>query len=106
MTESALSADEVVAELQARPHRFPGLVGIFLGISLCLHLAAIVYLAFGNTLPAATCFLCGQFLAGISIIRLVDGAFVFQDIRLFFLIFFFLYGGTLPLLVVFKRAGG
>lgn len=106
MTDSALSESEVVDALQARPHHFPTVVGVFLGTSLCLHLAAVVYFAFGNTLAAATCFLCGQFLAGISIIRLVDGAFVFQDIRLFFLIFLFLYGGMLPLIVEFGLAGG
>jgi hypothetical protein len=106
MTDSVLSESEIVAAFEAKPHRFPSVAGIFLGASLCLHLAALVYLVFGNTLPAATCFICGQFLAGISIIRLVDGAFVFQDIRLFFLIFFFLYGATLPLLVALKLAGG
>jgi hypothetical protein len=81
------------------------MVGIFLGLSLCLHLAAIVYWAFGDTLPAATCFLTGQFFLGLSILRLIDGAWVFQDIRLFFLVFFFLYGATLPLVVVFGWQG-
>jgi O-antigen polysaccharide polymerase Wzy len=81
------------------------MVGIFLGLSLCLHLAAIVYAAFGDMLPGATCFLTGQFFLGLSILRLVDGAWVFQDIRLFFLVFFFLYGGSLPLMVMFGWAG-
>jgi hypothetical protein len=97
---------EVVAALQARAHRFPTMIGIFLGGALCLHLAAIVFLVWGDTLPAATCFLVGQFLVGLSLLRLVDGAFVFQDIRLFFLIFFFLYGATLPLIVVSGLGGG
>ena len=100
MTDSALPALESHTIGQPRALRFPGLVGIFLGFSLCLHLAAIVYIAFGDTLPAAVCVLCGQFLLGLSILRLVDGAFVFQDIRLFFLIFFFLYGATLPVIIV------
>jgi hypothetical protein len=102
MTDSALgpSLSPSISSPDARPLRFPGMVGIFLGFSLCLHLAAIVYFAFGDTLQAATCFLTGQFFLGLSILRLVDGAWVFQDIRLFFLIFFFLYGGTLPLAVV------
>src|SRR6476620_6659415 len=86
--------------------RFPGMVGIFLGISLCLHLAALVYFFFGDSIEAATCFLTGQFFLGLSILRLIDGAWVFQDIRLFFLGFFFLYGGTLPIVVVFGWAGG
>src|SRR6187455_3454651 len=94
MTDSALPA------LEARPLRFPGMVGILLGLSLCLHLAAAVYLGFSDTMPAAAAFLCGQFLLGISIVRLLDGAWVMQDIRLFFLVFFFLYGGSLPLIVL------
>lgn len=99
MTDSALSQPD------ERPLRFLGTVGIFLGFSLCLHLAAIVYAAFGDMLPAATCFLFGQFFLGLSILRLVDGAWVFQDIRLFFLVFVFLYGGTLPVVVVFGWTG-
>src|SRR5438270_3346839 len=106
MTDSALPALESHVIAQPRPLRFPGLVGIFLGFSLCLHLAAVVYYAFSNPFQAAVCVLCGQFLLGISILRLVDGAFVFQDIRLFFLIFFFFYGATLPLVVVFGLQGG
>src|SRR6266498_5457254 len=102
MTDSALPASVA----QPRALRFPGLVGIFLGISLCLHLAAIVYIAFSDSLEAATCLLIGQFLLGLSILRLVDGAFRFQDIRLFFLIFFFLYGGTLPIIATLHITGG
>lgn len=105
MTDSLLD-DDLVAIESTKPHRFPTLIGVFLGTALCLHLAALVYVAFGDRLPAATCFLCGQFLIGISILRLVDGAFVFQDIRLFFLIFFFLYGASLPLVVISGLGGG
>lgn len=99
MTDSALSQPD------ERPLRFLATVGIFLGFSLCLHLAAIVYAAFGDMLPAATCFLCGQFFLGLSILRLVDGAWVFQDIRFLFLVFFFLYGGTLPVVVMLGLGG-
>jgi hypothetical protein len=106
MTDSALPALEARTTAQPRALRFPGLVGIFLGFSLCLHLTAIVYFAFGDPLHASVSVLCGQFLLGLSILRLVDGAFVFQDIRLFFLIFFFLYGATLPLAVAFGIQGG
>ncbi len=105
MTDSALPALDSNVIAQPRALRFPGLVGIFLGFSLCLHLAAVVYYAFSDPLPAAVCVLCGQFLLGLSILRLVDGAFVFQDIRLFFLIFFFFYGATLPLVVAFGLQG-
>src|SRR6266480_1671073 len=86
MTDSALPALDSNVIAQPRALRFPGLVGIFLGFSLCLHLAAVVYYAFSDPLPAAVCVLCGQFLLGLSILRLVDGAFVFQDISLFFLL--------------------
>lgn len=103
---ASIPEEQLVALESAKPHRFPTLIGLFLGTALCLHLAALVYLAFGDRLPAATCFLCGQFLIGLSILRLVDGAFVFQDIRLFFLIFFFFYGATLPLIVEFGLQGG
>jgi oligosaccharide repeat unit polymerase len=99
MTDSVLGVGEV------RRRRFPGIVGIFLGFSLCLHMAAVVYAGFGDMLPAATSFLVGEFLLGLSILRLTDGAWVFQDIRFFFLVFFFLYGATLPLVVVFGLAG-
>src|SRR4026208_20005 len=94
MTDSALPA------LNGRALRFPGAVGMLLGLSLCMHLGALVYLGFGDGMPAATAFLIGQFLFGISIIRLLDGSWVMQDIRLFFLVFFFLYGGSLPLIVL------
>jgi len=104
MMDSAI--EQHVSPTESRPLRFPGMVGIFLGFSLCLHLAALVYFVFGDTIEAATCFLTGQFFLGLSLLRLIDGAWVFQDIRLFFLIFFFLYGGTLPIVVFFGWAGG
>jgi hypothetical protein len=97
MTDSTVSAFDVDSFSPPRTLRFPGVVGLSLGLSLCLHLAAIVYFAFGANLAAANCVLCGQFLIGMALLRLVDGAFVFQDIRLVFLIFLFLYGGVLPL---------
>ena len=65
MTDSALPA------LGARPLRFPGMVGILVGLSLCLHLAAVVYLGFGDSMPAATAFLCGALIMLLSIVRLV-----------------------------------
>src|SRR5205085_6084945 len=42
-------------------------------------------------------FLVGQFLLSLGLIRLYDGRWVLQDIRLFFVLFLFLYGATLPL---------
>jgi hypothetical protein len=105
MTDSTLSAVESapVEQIELRP--FSTIVGVFLGASLSLHLAALVYWVSSDTMSAATSFLIGEFLLGLSILRLVDGAFVFQDIRMFFLIFLFLYGGTLPVLVEIGLSG-
>ncbi len=76
---------------------FPTSCGILLGAAGCLSLIALVEVAFGTTLAAATWFLVGQFLASLALIRLYDGRWVLQDIRLFFVLFLFLYGATLPL---------
>lgn len=77
--------------------RFPASSGILLGVAACLHLLAVVEITFGSSLPAATWFLVGQFLVSLGLIRLYDGRWVLQDIRLFFVLFLFLYGATLPL---------
>ncbi len=84
---------------------FPTSVGILLGASLCLHLAAFIELVLGRAVDAATAFLVGQFVISLALLRIYDGKWVFQDIRLFFVIFFFLYGGTLPLVVVLGFGG-
>lgn len=85
--------------------RFPAAVGILLGGSLCLHLAAVVFLPFGERLESATCFVVGQFLAAIGLLRLLNGRWVFQDVRMFFALFLVLYGATLPVAVVFGVGG-
>ena len=85
--------------------RFPTAVGILLGIALCLHLATIVETLVGTPLAAATWFLCGQFIISLALLRLYDGKWMFQDIRLFMVIFLFLYGATLPLVVVSGLGG-
>ena len=54
MTDSALSALPADSSLQVDVRRFPSLPGIFLGLSLTLHLAAIVYFAFDSSMQAAT----------------------------------------------------
>lgn len=84
---------------------FPGSAGLLLGASLCLHLASLVYIPFDHQLEAATCFVVGQFLASIALLRLFNGKWVFQDVRVFFALFLFLYGATLPLSVVFGVGG-
>lgn len=92
----------MIAPSEAPAARFPTSVGILLGTSACLQLLAIVDLGFGSSLPAATWFLTGQFLLSLGLIRLYDGRWVLQDIRLFFVLFLFLYGATLPLVVTLK----
>ena len=85
--------------------RFPTSVGILLGASLSLHFAALIEFGLGARVDAAALFLVGQFAISLALIRLYDGKWVFQDIRLFFVIFFFLYGATLPLVVLFGLTG-
>lgn len=85
--------------------RFPTAVGILLGIALCFHLGALVEVAFGKLFAAATWFLCGQFAVSLGLLRLYDGKWMFQDIRLFLVMFLFLYGATLPLVVASGLGG-
>jgi oligosaccharide repeat unit polymerase len=89
----------VAASHEAPAIRFSTSSGILLGTSLCLHLYALIEFAFGSHLPAATWFLVGQFVLSLGLIRLYDGRWALQDIRLFFILFVFLYGATLPLVV-------
>jgi oligosaccharide repeat unit polymerase len=85
--------------------RFPTSVGVLLGASLCLHLAALIEITLGTALTAATAFLIGQFCIALALLRLYDGKWVIQDIRLFFVVFLFLYGATLPIVVVSGLGG-
>ncbi|HEX2723518.1 MAG TPA: hypothetical protein VHM24_11400, partial [Gemmatimonadaceae bacterium] len=94
-----------MADQSAVPIRFPTSAGLILAASLSLHLAALVEVAFAYPIEAATAFLCGEFLLSLALLRLYDGKWVFQDIRFFFVIFFFLYGGTLPLVVLAGLSG-
>ncbi|MEO8576094.1 MAG: hypothetical protein ABI556_05315 [Gemmatimonadales bacterium] len=85
--------------------RFPTSVGILLGLGIALHVAALVELLLGVKVDAASLFLVGQFVVSLSLLRLYDGKWVFQDIRLFFVIFLFLYGATLPVAVLLGFLG-
>jgi oligosaccharide repeat unit polymerase len=85
--------------------RFPTAVGITLGVALCLHLATLIELVVGTPLAAAAWLVCGQFCVSLALLRLYDGKLVVQDIRLFFALFLFLYGATLPLVVVSGLGG-
>ena len=95
--------DSVAPPVETR--HFPTVVGILLGAAICLHFIAAVDLAFGTMIGAATWFLVGQFAVSLGLIRLYDGSWKFQDIRLFIVIFLFLYGATLPLVVVSGLGG-
>lgn len=79
--------------------RFPESVGMLLGLSLCLHLAAVIQAPLGKPAAAATCFLMGQCALSLGLLRLLNGKWVFQDIRMIFALFFFLYGATFPMIV-------
>jgi hypothetical protein len=91
-------AQEPVAD-RARPV-FPTSAGMFLGLSLSCHLAAGVQAIFGNPATGATLFLVGQFALAMALLRLINGRWVFQDIRFFFSLILFLYGASLPLVVI------
>jgi oligosaccharide repeat unit polymerase len=82
--------------------RFPTSVGILLGVSLCAHLAAVVYALSGEGLVAAVYFVGGQFALSIGLLRLYNGVWVFQDVRVPFVLFMFLYGFTLPAISIVK----
>lgn len=84
----------------ARRQPFSSSAGVLLGASATLHVVSIVEAVFGTGLASGTAFLTGQFFASLALLRIYDGKWVFQDIRLFFVIFLFLYGGTLPLVVL------
>lgn len=85
--------------------RFPLLPGFLLAASASLHLASAIEGLLGTAVSSGAYFVVGQFLLSLALIRLYDGKWVLQDIRLFFVIFFFLYGGTLPLVVLFGLGG-
>jgi oligosaccharide repeat unit polymerase len=96
MSASAAAASSEILEPRTALLRFPTSVGILLGISLCAHLAAVVHTLFGDGLVAGGYFLGGQFALSLGLLRLYDGSWVFQDIRVPFVIFMFLYGFSLP----------
>ena len=79
---------------------FPTSAGILLGLALCAHLAAIVQATLGEPTTGATLFFLGQVAISLALLRLIDGDWVFQDIRVLFVVFMFLYGGTLPILTL------
>lgn len=86
-------------DVEIAPARMPASVGIPLGVSLCAHLAAIVYATSDDLLLGATLFLMGQIVLAFALLRIINGKWVFQDIRFFCAVFLSLYGGTLPLIL-------
>jgi hypothetical protein len=83
---------------------FPTSAGILLGLALCAHLAAIVQATLGEITTGATLFFLGQVAFSLALLRLIDGDWVFQDIRVLFVAFMFLYGGTLPILTLLDNS--
>ena len=83
---------------------FPKAPGILLAVSLALHIGALIEGLLGRSVDSAAFFVTGQFALSLALLRLYDGRWAIQDIRLFFAIFLFLYGGALPLIVLFGVA--
>ena len=83
-----------------RAPKFPTSAGILLGVALCAHLAAVVQATLGEPTTGATLFLIGQTAISFALLRVIDGEWIFQDIRVLFVAFVFLYGGTLPVITL------
>ena len=94
-----------MAELLKRTYGpFPRTPAILLAFAVALHVAALVEGLFGRRVDSAAFFVTGQFLISLTLLRLYDGRWAIQDIRLFFALFLFLYGAALPLIVLFGVA--
>ena len=94
-----------MAELLKRVYGpFPRTPAILLAFAVALHVAALVEGLFGRRVDSAAFFVTGQFLISLTLLRLYDGRWAIQDIRLFFALFLFLYGAALPLIVLFGVA--
>ena len=92
----------MVRELLSRKTgAFPRGPGILLAIAIGLHVASVVQAVLGRVVDGGALFVTGQFLISLALLRLYDGRWVIQDIRVFFALFLFLYGGVLPLVVLF-----
>ena len=83
---------------------FPRTPGILLALSVALHIAAVIETVLGSRVDGSAFFVTGQFVLSLALLRLYDGRWAIQDIRLFFVIFLFLYGAALPLIVLFRVA--
>jgi oligosaccharide repeat unit polymerase len=95
----------MVADLFRRDYApFPKGPGVLLAFSVALHVAALVEALLGRAVDSSALFVTGQFLISLSLLRLYDGRWAMQDIRLFFVLFLFLYGAALPLIVLFNVA--
>jgi hypothetical protein len=84
------------------PLPFPTSSGILLGIALCAHLAAVVYALTDTGLAASVYLIGGQFALSLALLRLYNGVWVFQDLRMPMVVFLFLYGFSLPAISVMK----
>jgi hypothetical protein len=85
-------------DLLARPTgKFPTVPGILLAIAIALHVGSLIQALLGRQVDGGALFVTGQFLISLALLRLYNGRWVIQDIRVFFAMFLFLYGGMLPL---------
>ena len=83
---------------------FPTGPGVLLAFSFALHVASLIHAVLGRVVDGGALFVTGQFVLTLALLRLYDGRWVIQDIRLFFSIFLFLYGAALPLVILFGVA--
>lgn len=100
MTFAAIATPDAGLARRERSLSFPTSVGILLGVATCATLAAVVYGVSGAPLPGATFFVAGQFALSLALLRLYNGVWVLQDIRMPLVIFMFFYGATLPFLTI------
>jgi hypothetical protein len=87
-----------------RQMQFPPGPALLLAAALALHVASVVEAVFGRAVNGGALFVTGQFAIAMALLRLYNGRWVIQDIRVFFALFLFLYGGTLPLVMLFGIA--
>ena len=70
--------------------RFPTVPGMLFGASIAFHVGSLIEGTIGVPVNSALYFLIGQLALSLGLLRLYDGKWVLQDIRLMFVIFFFL----------------
>jgi hypothetical protein len=81
--------------------RFPNGPALLLATAVALHVGSVIQAILGRPVDGGALFVTGQFLISLALLRLYNGRWMIQDIRVFFALFLFLYGGMLPLVMLF-----